>query len=120
MVRDINKLKDIDLNKKVFLVFDDVDVSKLSREEKIHITDLEYDSDMRVLYGVRTIRKGTPRVFTLNYLSKLVKDETEILRRIVKVLVDKPVFINNLNVTINVTPESDPSDPADPCGPTIE
>ncbi len=50
LVRDLNTLKDLK-DSNPALIFDDIDWKNISREEKIHLLDKDYESDIRVLYG---------------------------------------------------------------------
>lgn len=91
------------------IVYDDVNLSDLSREEIIHMLDTENISHIRVLYGLVSVAPGVPRIFTTNdvnrilnttYLSRVPK---EITRRVTLVNVEESLKLNvNVNVSVNV------------------
>lgn len=48
------------------IIYDDMNFSQCKREKGIHLTDLENDRDIRILFGVHTVPAKTPRIFTTN------------------------------------------------------
>jgi hypothetical protein len=66
LVRDMNSLRDMQIDENIALLFDDISLANKTREEKIHIFDLENNSPLRILYSVVVIPAGTPRAFTTN------------------------------------------------------
>lgn len=66
VVSDINELRTFDPLRHDGIVFDDMEFSKLSRNQIIHLLDWEMDRAIRVLYGTAHIPAGTPKIFTGN------------------------------------------------------
>ncbi len=66
LIRDINALGHQSITPDTGLIFDDLSLKYESREVKIHHFDIENESQIRVLYKVVIIPKGTPRIFTTN------------------------------------------------------
>lgn len=67
LVRGIDQLADLDYPKTHDgIVFDDCRAHKWTRERQIHITDMEDDSGIRILYMCKVIPAGCPRIFTTN------------------------------------------------------
>jgi hypothetical protein len=87
------------IDENIALLFDDISLANKTREEKIHIFDLENTSQVRVLYGIAIIPAGTPRAFTTNKLDRVIGsinlDEVpkEIDRRITAVNIEEPLKI---------------------------
>lgn len=96
------------------IVYDDVHLNDLSREEIIHMLDVENTSHIRVLYGVVTIPAGIPRIFTTNDANRVLrpgysmKVPKEIMRRVTLVNVKESLQlnVNFVNVTINNSPQT--------------
>ncbi len=65
-VRNLNALKDWRHGTHNGIIYDDIDWSNFSREKILHILDVESDSQIRILYGIATVRAGTPRIITSN------------------------------------------------------
>ena len=107
--RDRNSLRHESIRgDKTGIIYDDLHISDLSREEIIHIMDTENSTHMRVLYSVVEIPANVPRIFTTNDLNRVLKPRfsvdipKEIMRRVTLVNVEKPLQLNvNINVTIN-------------------
>lgn len=101
-ISDINGLKNLKGENKS-IIFDDVDFSKLTREEILHLVDKERDSDIRVLYDVVKISSDVIKVITSNKIEGIldIKDEA-IRRRIREVKVKKPMYLvtNTNNITL--------------------
>jgi hypothetical protein len=99
LVRDMNSLRDMQIDENIALLFDDISLANKTREEKIHIFDLENTSQVRVLYGIAIIPASTPRAFTTNKLDRVIGsinlDEIpkEIDRRITAVNIEEPLKI---------------------------
>lgn len=108
LVRDMNALGNIDIGRNQALLFDDISLSKKTREEKIHCFDLENDSQLRILYGVARIPASIPRAFTTNKIDRVVGSTDlsaipeEISRRITAINIDKSLMIS-VERTITVT-----------------
>ena len=111
LVRDINALANKQIEENTALLFDDISLSNKSREEKIHIYDLENNSQIRVLYGIAYIPAGTPRAFTTNKIDRLVGTidlsamPEEIARRLVLIKVNNSLKISvkgNINFTAEI------------------
>lgn len=95
-VREMNAMKELGTGiKNPALLFDDISLSKKTREEKIHILDLENTSQLRILYAITDTPSGTPRVFITNKLEDIigVTAPKEIKRRVYLVNVDKSLII---------------------------
>jgi hypothetical protein len=84
LVRNLNTLKELTEANRA-LIFDDIDWSKITREEKIHLIDKDYVSAIRVLYGCINLDPTLIKVITSNKSSDLINfwdlDEA-IVRRI--------------------------------------
>jgi hypothetical protein len=110
-VRDINSLADKQMEENTALLFDDISLANKSREEKIHMYDLENNSQIRVLYGIAYLPAGTPRAFTTNKIDRLVGTidlnavPEEISRRLVLVNIKK-----SLKISMKFTAEIEISD----------
>lgn len=92
VVREMNAMKELGTGiKNPALLFDDISLSKKTREEKMHILDLENTSQLRILYATADIPSGTLRAFTTNKLENVIGFETpeEIKRRVHLVNIDK-------------------------------
>lgn len=104
LVRNLNSLKNLkDSNQAVIL--DDLDWKDISREEKIHLLDKDYESIIRVLYGTVSLSPDLIKVVTSNNPSDLINlwdNNDAISRRITHVDVQSPMFVQN-NVTINIS-----------------
>lgn len=104
-IRDINAIKELEVGiKNPALLFDDISLFKTTREQKIHIFDLENTSQLRVLYAAVDIPNGTPRVFTTNKLEEIIgiNPTEEIIRRLHLVKIDKPLKISIERITKTV------------------
>lgn len=65
LVRNLEQLKELS-NEHDGIVFDDVMMSKLEREEKIHLLDVEHETGWNIKFGTAHIPRGMGRVFTSN------------------------------------------------------
>lgn len=104
-IRDINALRELEAGiKNPALLFDDVSLAERTREEKIHIFDLENTSQLRILYAAVDIPSRTPRVFTTNHVEDVIgfNPSEEIKRRIHLVFIDKPLKISIERITRTV------------------
>lgn len=72
------------------IIFDDMNFKEMGRSKAIAITDVENDSDIRILYGIQTIQAQTLRIFTTNETAEefmpLYKDEHGAITRRMKVI----------------------------------
>lgn len=102
-VTHIEKLKDFDQNIHESILYDDVDFSKMSREEVIRIIDNEFPRDIRYRYGFKTIPPGILKIITSNkeFFTKYQNLE-EIKRRIVTSKIEKKLFNKNINIQLNI------------------
>lgn len=88
------------------IVYDDMNLSELSREEIIHFLDTDNHSQIRVLYGVVLMPVGVPRIFTTNDVNRIIgtfsftRTPVEIRRRVSLVDIEKPLYQLNLNLNI--------------------
>lgn len=73
------------------IIFDDVDPNDFTREELIHMFDVENESSIRVLYGNVTIPAGVERVFTTNFPKNFTRNDKALERRI------KPIRLDSLD-----------------------
>lgn len=48
------------------IIYDDMNFSKWSRENALHIMDVENDSDIRILFGIYSVPAGTPQILSTN------------------------------------------------------
>jgi hypothetical protein len=110
-IRDTNAVKELDAGiKNPALLFDDVSLSNKTREQIIHILDLENTSQLRILYAITDIPSGTPRVFTTNKLEDVIGSidlnevPKEIARRVHLVNIDKSLIIR-IKRSITLTEE---------------
>jgi len=74
------------------IIFDDVVMTDFGREGLIHLTDVDQDRVVRVLYGVAEIPAGTVKIFTLNTLAALTQNDRAIERRVMTVELTKSVI----------------------------
>ena len=65
-VRSLEGLRDFDVLKHATILFDDVDVSKLSREERLGLLDRDTPTHVRILYSSVEIPPETNRIFVSN------------------------------------------------------
>lgn len=83
LVSNINKLVCQDPLQPI--IYDDMNFSNISRSKGINLTDVENDRDIRILYGIHTIKAGTVRIFTtnekVNELLPLFKDQHGAIER---------------------------------------
>jgi hypothetical protein len=108
IIRNINILKDTEINCKTGLVFDDISFEELTREQKVHLFDVENDSHIWVLYAATNLPAKTPRIFTTNYLeSVLGKKSTkkpdypeEFIRRLILVNISNSLIKFSVKKTI--------------------
>ena len=88
------------------IIFDDMQINQFTREEMIHMFDVENLSQIRVLYGEVNIPPKVSRIFTTNCLSRIFGYSNillvpkELTRRVTIVEVSKPLQIN-YNITVN-------------------
>ena len=75
LLSDINSLANYKNQDSICIIFDDLDFDGISREKKIHLTDLKETRDIRVLYGTTPLKSTTPRIFTTNHVTHLNSDE---------------------------------------------
>lgn len=107
LVTEINSFKSLK-DSNLGFILDDIDWSKLSTDEKIHIFDKDRAYDIRVLYDTVSLDPRLVKVVTSNstdgILDRYSDPSGAIARRIKHVYVDKPMFIyvDNRNVTLNV------------------
>lgn len=82
--RNLNKLRFRDQHQAFIL--DDMNLYTMNRCKAIALTDVENESDIRILFGIHTIDAGTPRIFTTNeeYYEYFPTDETGALERRVR------------------------------------
>lgn len=93
IIREIQRIKAIRELEKVCLIFDDLKMTEMDREEYISLFDMEESSTIRVLYGEVTLDSHTPRIFTLNFLNSLIKTDPALSRRCVLCEIKEPQFI---------------------------
>jgi len=104
IIREKNFLKNVVFNKHTLLIFDDLNVKSLSREESIHIFDSEEISQVRILYGFVIIPAGTNKIFTSNCIKDYNLKDKAINRRVISVNIEKSLF--NLTKTTETTTET--------------
>lgn len=66
IVRHLDKLKQYNARVHDGIIFDDMNFSMMEREPKIHLLDVELDTDINVKHGMVTIPAETPRIFVTN------------------------------------------------------
>lgn len=84
-------------------MFDDLTWSKLSQEEKIHLLDKDYPSQIRILYDMDEIPEKLLKVVTSNTESDLLNplDKDDAIRRQVHhIQVNYPLFVQQNNYFI--------------------
>ena len=84
LIRDKEGLKEFRKGFHSGLIFDDIDATKLTREELIHLLDTENESQIRILYGYMTLQEDLIRIFTTNYITRLLRNDKALERRAVK------------------------------------
>lgn len=94
-------LKDLTDNHGV-LVMDDIDLRGIARQEYIHLFDSMVEEEVRVLFGVKKIKKGLPRVFISNIIPSLFLQDEAIQRRVLGVLIEEPMFTKNPKIELVV------------------
>lgn len=79
--RNLNKLAHQEPGQPI--IMDDMNFSQIHRTKAIALTDIENDSDIRILFGIHTIDAGTAQIFTTNeeYEDYLPYDTTDVIRR---------------------------------------
>lgn len=92
LVRDINALKYYDPSQHRGIIFDDLDVTCVEREKLIHMFDLEEDSDIKILYATVRLEAGVPRIFTTNNVSRYVRNDRALERRVNVVRIENPIY----------------------------
>lgn len=93
IVSDINDLRRFDSSSFDAIIFDDLDFTDMSRESIIHLIDVEEDRSIRVLYGTASIPALTSKIFTLNYIQSLLRNNDEaIARRLKTCEISKPIY----------------------------
>ncbi len=63
---DINGLKHFDEDVHDGIIFDDMNFRSLDREKQIHLLDIDFERDIRILFQVVTIPAETKKIFTTN------------------------------------------------------
>lgn len=85
IVSQIDDLKDLsDLHDGV--IFDDVALADLQREEQIHILDIGMTRSIKARFMNATLKKGLPRIFTTNSLARCFSIEDPAVKRRVTVV----------------------------------
>lgn len=77
------------------IIFDDIGLGNMNRENIISLMDVENLQDIRVLFGIVSIPAGTRRIFSCNSLQNLLGEKIEdsaIRRRMSEVYFDEPLF----------------------------
>lgn len=80
-VSDINALRSFDEDIHDGIIFDDMNFRSLDREKQIHLLDIDFDRDIRVLYEVVTIPADTKKIFTTNVADNFSWDDEAIASR---------------------------------------
>ena len=89
-ISDMDRLKLYNKERIKFLLFDDVNLSKVVREQKIHLLCAnEEETDIRLRNINATLGSYLPRVFTTNNILNILSGVKELLRRVYVVFVDK-------------------------------
>lgn len=81
------------------IIFDDVGLGQMNRENIISLMDVENLQDIRVLFGIVSIPAGTRRIFSCNSLQNLLGEKVgdpAIRRRMEEIYFDEPLFGNAL------------------------
>ena len=93
LIKNINKLKFFDPRVHKSIIFDEANLSKLSREEALGLVEYENPADVRVLYAVVTIPAGVLKVFLSNGPNIFPHDEHgAIANRVASYHVTQPLF----------------------------
>lgn len=106
MVRDLNGLSKFKPTIHKAIIFDDLDVTDMSREQIIHLFDNEEKSEIRILYQVINIPAGTVKIFTTNTPSAFHINDPAVRRRMMSVEIRDPMYL--------LEDGSDPVLPVDP------
>ena len=77
-INDLRRFMDSDFNA---IIFDDLDFTKMSRENVIHLVDSDEDRNIRILYGTALIPSKTSKIFTLNYMHSLPHSNDQAIKR---------------------------------------
>jgi hypothetical protein len=94
-VRDKQALKHFRFNFHGGIIFDDIGVDELSREELIHLFDTDNPSQIRILYGFVDLPANLYKIFTTNYPQKFTRNDRALTRRLVMVGIKDPIFLSN-------------------------
>lgn len=93
IVSDINDLKEFHNSDFNAIIFDDLNLENLTREQIVHLVDVEEDRHIRVLYGTARVPSSTSKIFTLNYINPLTRNnDRAIVRRVQICKISKPVY----------------------------
>jgi hypothetical protein len=87
-IREIQALKDFSPHHKA-VIFDDINALSFGREELINLTDVENDSEIRILYKSIKIPAGTVKIITTNAPETFTKHGTVVERRLSQVLIQR-------------------------------
>ncbi len=105
LIRELNSLRKLESSRKA-LIFDDINWSEISREQKIHLLDKDRSSDIRVLHDTPHIPSDLIKVVTSNNPNELIslfEKDVAIDRRIKHVLLKSPLFTVNNFIQNNIT-----------------
>lgn len=103
LITDINSLKYLSSNHKA-IIFDDINWSKIEREDKIHLLEKVREVDIKIIYQVIRIPADLTKVVISNNpkdLLDLWDEDKAINRRIKHIHLDKPLFKQEANIIIN-------------------
>lgn len=92
VVGDKNSLKHLDLSIHQAILFDDMNLEPIAREEFIALLDTANGGDIRILYNVVNIPGDVARIFTTNRPGELFRYDPAIERRAIPVEVIEPVW----------------------------
>ena len=91
-IRSKHALKEFKVGFHEAILLDDINPDEFTREELIHLSDSENDSQIKILYGYASIPARTVRIITTNRIEAYLKYGDVIKRRVTKVEIIKPHF----------------------------
>lgn len=91
-VRNKESLKEFRNNFHKGIIFDDLDTENFTREELIHLFDVDNESQIRILYGYVTLPPKLFKIFTTNSPTKFLRNDNALKRRLIDVFINKDIL----------------------------
>ena len=110
-IRSKHALKEFKVDFHEAILLDDINPDEFTREELIHLSDSENDSQIKILYGYASIPAKTVRIITTNRIEAYLKYGDVIKRRLTKVEITKSHF--SIPSSSSSSLDDNPSSPDD-------